>query len=329
MRILNSSDVRAALPMGECINAMKQAYLAVVNGSADVPLRTRIQIPKQTAVSLFMPAYVSQPEKDALSIKIVSLFPDNPNRGLSFIQASVLLLDPKTGKTLAILEGSSLTAIRTGAGGGAAADLLARPEIQVLAVFGAGVQARTQLEAICTVRDIKKVWLYDPDRAKMASMMSEMKGRVPIPVDIRLAENPTQATREADIICCATTSPTPVFLDEDLKPGVHINAIGSYTPDMQEIPSATMARALVVVDSKSASISESGDLIKPIQEGFFTEQQIHAELGQLVEGSKVGRSDDTQITLFKSVGLGVQDALAAQLVLENAEKMNLGTFVDF
>lgn len=329
MRILSRSDVQSALPMGECIIVMKRAYLAVVNGSADVPLRTRIQIPKQNAACLFMPAYVNQKENDAISIKIVSLFPGNPNKGLSFIQASVIVLDPATGKTIAILEGSSLTAIRTGAGSGAATDLLARSESKVLTIFGSGAQARTQLEAICTVRSIKTVWLYDPDTEKMSIMKSEMKGRNPIPGDIRLAKNPVEAVREADIICCATTSNTPVFSDEDLKPGVHINAIGSYTPTMQELPSKTMARALVVVDSKSASLSESGDLIKPIHEGLFSEQQIYAELGELVDGQKTGRSTSTQITLFKSVGLGAQDALAAQLALINAEKLNLGIVMDF
>jgi ornithine cyclodeaminase len=156
-----------------------------------------------------------------------------------------------------------------------------------------------------------------------------MAGRSPIPTDLRIAENPFQASSAADIICCATTSNSPVFLDEYLKPGVHINAIGSYTPEMQEIPSATIARALVVVDSRSATLAETGDLLRPLQEGLIDQNHIYAELGEIAQGSKPGRTNKDQITFFKSVGIAVQDAMAAQLALRNSEMLGLGQTVSF
>jgi ornithine cyclodeaminase/alanine dehydrogenase-like protein (mu-crystallin family) len=329
MRILTAIDVKQALPMKDCIEAMKHAYIALVNGNAEVPLRTRLQIVPQDAVSLFMPAYVQDKAGNALAIKIVSLFPGNPDHGLAFIQAAVLVLDPNSGKPVALLEGSSLTAIRTGAGSGAATDLLAKKDSRVAAIFGAGAQGRTQLEAICTVRDIHQVWLYDTDDLRASNFVKEMAGKFPIPLNIRIAENSSQAVSDADIICCATTATSPVFSDDDLKPGVHINAIGSYTPEMQEIPSRTIARALVIVDSRSATLAETGDLLRPIQEGLITQDHIYSEIGEIALGSKPGRTNSDQITYFKSVGLAVQDAMAAQLVLSNSEKYNLGQIVNF
>ncbi|MFH2038641.1 MAG: hypothetical protein ABIJ65_04325, partial [Chloroflexota bacterium] len=329
MKILTAEDVVRALPMKECIEAMKSGYIALVNGNAEVPLRTRLQIPSQNAVSLFMPAYVQDGSGTSLTVKVVSLFPGNHEKGLPYIQAAVLVLNPKTGEFIALLEGNSLTAIRTGASSGAATDLLARKNSQIAAIFGAGSQAKTQLEAICTVRCIEQVWLYDTDPKKANLFVSGMRGKSPIPFDIRIAKNADQAISNADIICCATTANSPIFKDSFLKPGVHINAIGSYKPDMQEVPSATIARALVVVDSRSATLSETGDLITPIHEGLFSENQIYAELGEIVMGNKPGRTNATQITYFKSVGLAIQDAKAAQLTLVNSELMNIGLTVPF
>jgi len=329
MKILTGENVVKALPMKECIEAMKRGYAALACGKADVPLRTRIQIPSQNAVSIFMPAYIQDSNGNALTVKIVSLFPSNPKIGISLIQAAVLVLDSTTGRPIALLEGNSLTAIRTGAGSGAATDLLAREDCKIAAIFGAGVQGRSQLEAICTVRSIEQVWLYDPDPIQANSFLSEMSGKPHIPADLRIAENPDQAVANADIICCATTSTSPIFSDASIKPGVHINAIGSYLPDMQEVPGATISRAMVVVDSRSATLAETGDLIRPIQEGLFTENHIYAELGEIVLGSKPGRTNATQITYFKSVGLAVQDAMAAQLALSNSELMNIGQTFPF
>ena len=328
MLILNASEVRQALPMDQTIAAMKDAYAALSDGRAEVPLRARLPIEPHQAVSLFMPAYVQDHSGDSLAVKIVSVFPNNTSINLPIIHAAVLVLDSGTGRILALLEGGTLTAIRTGAGCGAATDLLARPDSRVAAIFGAGVQSRTQLEAICTVRPIETVWVYSPSAPQVKDFISAMAGKGPIPKRLLVASSPQKAVAEADIISAATTSSTPVFDDIDLKPGVHINAAGSYTPEMQEIPAETIKRALVTVDSKDSVLAETGDLPQPIQDGLITADHIHAEIGEIVLNRKPSRQDDDQITYFKSVGVAVQDALAGRLALENALKLSLGRHVD-
>jgi ornithine cyclodeaminase len=329
MLILTADEVRKALPMQVAIEAMKKAYASYSGGTAVVPLRTRLSIPDSEALSLFMPAFVSSQGGDALAVKVVSLFPGNPARGLAYIQAAVLVFDPQTGRTFALLEGSSLTAIRTGAASGAAIDLLARHDSAVVAVFGAGAQGRTQLEAACTARRVQTAFIYDQDPEKAQAFVEEMKGKGAIPMDLRSSSNPRQAVERADIICTATTSLRPVFDDNDVRPGTHISAVGSYTPDMQELPAATLQRAKIFVDSRSACLEEAGDLIQPMQAGLFDESHICGELGDVVLGRIQGRESPEDITCFKSVGIAVQDAMAAQVALTNAHRMNIGTEVDF
>ena len=329
MLILNAEEVRKALPMKQVIAAMKNAYAALSEGKAVVPLRTRLQIHDHDAISLFMPAYMKTDRDEALAIKVVSLYPHNPSRGLNYIQAAVLVLESDTGRAIALLEGSALTAIRTGAGSGAAIDILARKDSKVVAIFGAGAQGRTQLEAACNARNIERVLIFNPSLDKANSFAEEMAGRNSVPKDIRVAQTPREAIENADIICTATTSSKPVFEDKDIKPGTHISAIGAYTPEMQELPVQTVARARIVVDSYATVMDEAGDIVQAIRAGAIQEADIHAELGEIVLGKKSGRQSDDEITFFKSVGNAVQDAVAAQLALQNARKMNLGKEVDF
>jgi ornithine cyclodeaminase len=330
MLVLTATDVRMALPMPQAIEGMKHAFAALSDGRAEVPLRGRLPVPAHEGLTLLMPAFVRPADREeALAVKVVSLFPGNPSRGLAYIQAAVLVLEPGTGKALALLEGGSLTAIRTGAAGGAGVDLLSRPESRVLALFGAGVQGRTQLEAACTVRGIDTAGIFDNEVASARRLVEELAGSGSIPRDIRIAASPREAVMQADVICTATTSHTPVFSDADLKAGVHISAIGSYTPEMQEIPADTLKRARLVVDHRSAALEETGDLIQPIRAGIFDPDHIAAELGEVVLGRKAGRSSDTEITCFKSVGIAVQDAVAAGLVVDNARRLGLGQDVDF
>jgi ornithine cyclodeaminase len=329
MLILTAEEIREALPMKDTIEAMKRAYASLSDGRAEVPLRARLNVPPQEAVSLIMPAYVQTSEGDAMAVKVVNLFPKNPPRGLAFIQAAILVCEAETGQPAALLEGSALTAIRTGAGSGAAIDLLARPDSKTAAIFGAGAQGRTQLEAACSVRKIEKAWVFDTEEERAEAFVQVMTGAFSSPPDLHVAATPQQALSEADVICTATTSITPVFDDKDVKAGAHISAIGSYSPDMQEIPSETVARARVVVDSRSATLEETGDLIKPIQSGVFKEDHVQVELGEIVLGRKPGRDLPEEITFFKSVGVAVQDAVAAQLALQNAQAFGLGTEVPF
>jgi ornithine cyclodeaminase len=324
MLILSKEEVRQALPMVEMIASTKKAYAALSAGMAEVPLRSSLSIPPHDATSLFMPAYVQPDYGESLTVKVVSLFPKNLDRDLPLIHAAVLVLQANTGQPLALLEGASLTAIRTGAASGAASDILARPDSQVAGIFGAGVQSRTQLEAICSIRPIQKVLIFDPRQDQVEHFIAEMSGKDPIPSDLQAASASQEVASQADIICCATTSSSPVFDDGHIRSGVHINGVGSYTPEMQEVPPETVERAALFVDSRPAALSEAGDLIQPIKAGRISEDHIQAELGEIVLGNKPGRQDANQITFFKSVGNAVQDAAAAQLALENATKIGLG-----
>ena len=329
MLILNAAEVRQALPMDQTIVAMKDAYAALSNGTAVVPLRTRLPISNHNALSLFMPAYMKTESDEALAVKIVSLFPNNPSRGLAYIQAAMLVFEAGTGRAVALLEGSTLTAIRTGAGSGAAIDLLARNASKVVAIFGAGPQGKTQLEAACTARKIETVFIFNPTHEKAEAFVREMAGRNSIPKDIRVAKTPKEAIENADIICTATTSSRAIFEDKDVKSGTHISAVGAYTPEMQELPIETVARARIIVDSYATVKDEAGDIVKAMQAGLIKEADIHAELGEIILGKKAGRQSDEEITFFKSVGNAVQDATAAQLALKNAREMKIGTEVEF
>jgi ornithine cyclodeaminase len=312
--------------MSEAIAGMKEAFAQLSAGKATVPLRGRVDVPAYKGVSLFMPAYLAG--REDLAVKVVSVYPENVERNEPVIYAMVLVLDAATGRPLALLEGGSLTAIRTGAGSGAATDLLARPDAQTATIFGSGVQARTQLEAVCTMRNITSVRVCSLDLAQAHEMAQSLAGIGPIPNNIRIVTDAQKAVSGADIICTATTSRTPVFDGRDLKPGTHINAIGSFMPDVQEVDSVTIRRSLVVVDSREAALAETGDLIIPLNAGDIDDDHIHAELGEIVNGQKPGRSDQQQITFYKSVGVAVQDAVAGRIALKNAAAKDLGTIVN-
>lgn len=317
-RILTAGDVRRALPMADAIATMGAAFGEFSAGRADVPLRARLA--SQKGVTLVMPALMA--DKGALGVKVVSVFDRNPALGLPTVTATVLVLDPETGLPLAVMDGTSLTALRTGAAGGLAADLLARKDAAVMALFGAGVQARTQLSAVRAVRTITRLNLVDPDPAAAEALMAEVAATADAP-EVVCYEDGNAAVAEADIVAAATTTKTPVFEGRILRPGTHVTGVGSYTPEMQEIDAETVARARVVVDSREACAAEAGDLI--IAGGL---DKIDAEIGEIVNRGRPGRRDDQEITFFKSVGLAVQDAAAAAAVLQSARTQDLGTVVD-
>jgi alanine dehydrogenase len=323
IRILSREDVRRALPMREAIEAIKTAFAQLSTGQADTPLRVAIQAPRYNGVTLFMPAYL--PADDQMAIKIVSVFDDNPTQGLPLIHALVVVVDATTGKPVAVMDGTYLTALRTGAASGVATDLLARQDAHTAAIFGAGVQGRTQLEAVCAVRPIREAWVYDVALEQASAFAAEMGQRLSLPV--RVASTPSEAVSGADVICTATTCTHPVFDDADVRPGTHINGVGAYTPQMQEIPAETVLRAKVVIDHREASLAEAGDLLIPLRQGRMTEAHIYAELGEIAAGIKPGRVSAEEITLFKSVGVAVQDVAAAGAALEAARRMGLGTEV--
>ena len=323
LRILSAEDVRRALPMTEAIEAVKSAFVQLSQGRVKMPLRTPIEVPAHHGVTLFMPGYLAGDNQ--MAIKIVSIFNDNVARGIPLIHALVVVVDPTTGQPQAVMDGTYLTALRTGAASGVATELLAIPEARVVAILGAGAQGKTQLEAVCAVRPINQVWVYDTNPKQSATYAREMSERLSLP--IKVAKSPDEALTHADVICTSTTSSTPVFSDDCLKQGVHINAIGAYTPQMQEIPAETVIRAKVVIDHRTASLAEAGDLLIPLHQGLIKQDHIHAELGEIIAGSKPGRESKTEITLFKSVGVAAQDIAVASRVLAKAERMGLGAMV--
>ncbi len=319
MRILDAEATRQALPMPALIAAMKRAFAALSAGEVVMPQRAHMRLPAAGGTLFSMPAWVHTSQGDALAVKVVSVYPGNPQAGLPLVQAAVLTLDAATGRPLALLEGNVLTARRTGAASGAATDLLARPDSRTAAILGAGVQARTQLEAVCAVRPIQRAWVYAPTRAHAETFARQMSARLGIPV--QAAESPAQALEQADVVCAATTARGPVFSDADVRPGTHINGVGSYTPQMVELPPQTLGRAAVFVDSRAAALAEAGEIIQAIQRGLLNPAAM-TELGLLVNGEAEGRTSPEQITVFKSVGVGVQDALAAQVALaQSAETL--------
>jgi ornithine cyclodeaminase/alanine dehydrogenase-like protein (mu-crystallin family) len=306
-----AEDIRRALPMREAIEAMRAAFIAFSEGRAHIPQRLSISIPEQEGITLVMPGYVPP---DALGLKVVSVFPRNPARGLPTLSALVVMLDPETGAPAALLDGAFLTAWRTGAASGLATDLLARPDAESLALIGAGAQARTQLLAVAAVRSLRRVRVYSRTPARAQALIEEMQGQEGIPQDIAVAPTPEAAVAEADIVCTATNSSVPVFDGQALRPGTHINAIGSFTLEMRELDEETFRRAArVVVDSRAAALAEAGEVVWAIRQGILREADL-VELGEIAAGRRPGRERPEEITLFKSVGLAVQDLVAAQRV---------------
>lgn len=326
MRLLSADDVRRAAPMVAAIDAVEAAFVSLSAGYAEVPLRAHIETPERSATSFFMPARLAGPGGAALGLKVVSVFPQNIGRGEPSIYALVTLLDPATGRPAAVLDGTYLTALRTGAGSGVATRHMARPDSRVLVLFGAGAQSLSQALAVCAVRPIERIWLVNRTRDRAQLLAARMR-TAGIELDIRIAPSAEQALAEADVVCTATSSPTPLFDDGAVRPGTHINGIGSYKPSMAELPAATVARARVVVDQRQAAWAEAGDLVQARDAGLIDERHVVAELGEVAAGATPGRTGPEEITFFKSVGNAVQDVAVAALALAHAEELGLGVEV--
>jgi len=324
---LTRDEVRNLVTMADAIELMKAAFIELSAGRTDSPLRTVIPVREGMADALFMPAYV--PSMHALGLKIVSVFGENPTRGLPVINAIVVLLDVHTGQPLALIDGTYLTALRTGAVSGAATDLMSRADSRVAVVIGAGAQGMTQAAAVCTVRSIERVIAVDRDERQLDRFREGMGRDWPDFVDrVETTTDPVSAVRQADIVCCATTSRTPVFDDRDLRAGTHVNGVGAYTPEMQELPAETVVRATVVVDAVDAALAEGGDLMKPLAAGLVGREHFARELGMVAAGETPGRTTDDEITLFKSVGNAVQDVVVARRAVARARQLGMGATID-
>lgn len=324
MLVLSRDHVRSLVPMPVAIDLMKSVFAELSAGRTNSPLRTVIPLPDRKADALFMPAFV--PAMDALGMKSVNVFRQNLDRGLPVIHAVVILIDTETGQPMALMDGTYLTALRTGAVAGAAADLLARRESEVLAVIGAGAQGVTQIAAICAVRNISRVIAVDIKPESLLRLQADLERDWPELVErVETTDDTGAAVRVADIICTATTSTVPVFRDQDVRPGTHVSGVGAFTPEMQEIPAETVERATIIVDSVEAVLAEAGDLIIPLNQGRITQESFSRELGALVTGDVLGRTTPDEITFFKSVGNAVQDVVVGRYAVDRARELGVGT----
>jgi alanine dehydrogenase len=317
--LLDRNTVASLLSMPECIEAVEKAFAELAAGTAVLPLRNAIRSPG--GISLYMPAFLGG--ANALSCKVVAVFHENPEKhGLPATTGTVLLQDPETGRVCCIMDGEYLTAVRTGAASGVATRHLARPDPgQVAGIFGAGVQARMQLRAIREVRKLARACVYDPSREAARRFCAEMSAQLDL--EVAPAATASEAAK-ADILCTATSSPVPVFDGREVRAGAHVNGIGSHTPEARELDGELIRRAKLVGDSREACFRESGDVIIPLREGLIAESHFYAELGEIVSGSKPGRTSEREITVFKSNGLAIQDAAAASLVYRKALEAGAG-----
>ncbi len=307
--------------MTDAISAVRDGFIALSTGKAQVPLRSSVQTPAGTI--FFMPSYMDN--STASAVKVVSVYPGNANRRLPVVIANVMVLDADTGQVRALLDGTYLTALRTGAASGLATDLLARHDAAILGIIGGGGQAHAQVEAILAVRPIRDIRIFS--RSGAATFVQALSDSYP-DFNIRATSTASEALRDADVLVAATTSSTPVVELADVKSGAHINGIGSFTPTMQEVAAEVVTRAKIVVDSRQSCLAEAGDLLIPINAGLLQPDSIHAEIGEIAAGLKSGRTSADEITFFKSVGTAIQDLVVAARIVAAAEAQNIGMVID-
>jgi ornithine cyclodeaminase/alanine dehydrogenase-like protein (mu-crystallin family) len=312
MRIIDADQVRAAAPMPQLLDAVEAAYRDVAAGRDRSPIRSRI--PMGTGDLLLMPGL--RDGGAGASVKLVSVMPNNAVRGLPTIHAVVAWFDAGSGEPLAILDGQVLTAMRTGAASGVSTRLLARPDAQVLTVFGVGAQAVWQVRAVMAAREIAEVRVFARTGARREAFAASLTEELGPGLRVLAAETAEAAVQGADVICCATTSFEPIFSAEWVAPGTHVSAVGSFQRGMIELPPEIFAAAaLVAVDSREAALEEAGDLVAAIEAGLLGADGF-VEIGSIDTSWAAGR-DPSAITVFKSVGLAIQDVAAAELVMAN------------
>jgi ornithine cyclodeaminase/alanine dehydrogenase-like protein (mu-crystallin family) len=308
-RTFTDEEIKRLVSMREAIGLMQEAFRQLSSDEPVVPLRTVIESKTAAGRALFMPSY--SPGYALFGLKMVSVFDNNDAQGLPAVQGRMLVMNANTGTPIGMFEAEYLTALRTGAASGLATDLLSRKSSKVLAVFGTGKQAETQLEGVLSVRQIEEVLVFGREVSRIDKFCNKFN-RPGLTVH---KASSLEELRGADIICTATTSAVPLFELGHVKAGAHINGVGSYKPNLQEIPSEVIRESLLVVDQRRAALSEAGDIIVPILKGVIQSTHIHAELGEILSGSKRGRTSDAQITVFKSVGNAIQDLAVATRVL--------------
>ncbi|MGH7887466.1 MAG: ornithine cyclodeaminase family protein [Candidatus Binatia bacterium] len=323
MLILSEKQVQSLIDIDELIAALEQAHIQYSTGKAVMPVRLVVPLPQIQGRITSMPGYLN--EDKALGMKVVTYFQDNPKRNLPAILATIMLFSAETGKMIAAMDGGYITAIRTACASAMATKALANSSAPKLGILGAGVQARAHIQALARVRKFTRIEIYSPSGSAV-QIKQDLEKQVGAPIEV--AESAEAVVRDSDLLVTVTTAKEPIVKANWLKPGVHINAVGSHRPDLREIDGATLAQAKVVVESREAIMAECGDVLLALKEKSVADDVIHAEIGEVLAGAKAGRSSANEITLYKSVGIAIQDVATAQLVYRKALARNIGTNVD-
>jgi ornithine cyclodeaminase/alanine dehydrogenase len=318
---LNRAQLRRLLDLPAVVDVVERAFGEYSRGRARMPVRSSVQLDHPDLTLLAMPCGLL--DSRALGTKVLANAAGNPARGLPTVQAVYILSDFETGAPLALMDGGELTGLRTAAASAVATRYLARRDSHVLGLFGAGIQAEFHLRAMVEVRSIEEVLVWDPDRTRLESFIRRMHRAVP--VDVEAGEDAEHVAAESDLIVTATTSGSPVFAGSAVRPGVHINAVGAFTPTTRELDPELIRRARVVVDTYAGALAEAGDLLIPIRAGQISRDHLAAELGEIVNGTRPGRRSEAEITIFESVGAAFQDAATARLAYERARAQGVGT----
>ena len=324
MLVISENDVRGLLDLDELIAALEQAHIQFSAGNVVMPVRLVVPLSEVQGRITSMPAFMN--EEKALGIKIISYFRDNPKRNLPPILATISLYSAETGELEVLMDGVYITAIRTACASAMATKILARAETPVLGILGAGTQARTHIRALSRVRSIERVLIWSPTPTSAIYVREELEDELGIPIQPQVSAE--AVVRESDILTTVTDAATPILEAGWLKPGAHINAVGSHRPEAREMGSDTVKRATVVVDSRDAIGSECGDILLAVKEGAITLDHVRGEIGEVLSGAKSGRTRDDEITMYKSVGVAVQDVAAASLVYQRAREQGSGTEVE-
>ena len=324
MLLLSREDIKKVYTMKDAVEADKKAFTLVVDGKCDAPLRTNIQAPKYDGCFLFMPAYVE--EMDTASLKVINIFPHNIDNGIPSSPAQVFLIDGTTGIVTAVLDGTYVTQLRTGAASGAAFDVLAKKHCESGALIGTGGQAATQLEAMIAVRDLKEVRVFDLNFERTKAFAERMQEELKeYGTKITAVKTSDEAVEDADLLITVTPSSKPVFDASKVKAGATISCVGAYQPHMQEMDPEILVRASkIYFDSQEAVLSESGDILIPLEKRMITKDDFTGDLGNVIKGELTGRENDDEIIVFETVGVATQDLVTAKVIYEKAVNAGIG-----
>jgi len=318
--LLSRENLKKIITVTDAIQAVEEGFRHYKGGHCDVPVRKEMRLDENQGIFLFMPAFMKP--GNVFGTKIVSVFPNNLQRGLSTIQGVYMLNDPSTGELLALMDGIFLTSLRTGAASAIATKYLARKDAAMLGIVGSGGQAAFQAAAICKVRPIREIYVYDTN-SQNAREFSETASR-DLKLPVTAVDSVHEAVVSADILVTATTAKEPVFDGNDLKPGTHINAVGYQGPTSRELDTITVKKARIIVDTYEGCMAEAGDLLVPIQKGELSKEDIYADLGEIICGKRKGRINDEEITLFESVGFALEDLVTASAAYQKARETGVG-----